>query len=136
ENPTRIPDSQGIPSSTFDEVVLAPWNDIAALERLMREHGSDLAAVITEPIMANMGCILPRERYLDRLRELTQDYGVPLILDEVVTGFRYAPDECKKYYSIHPDISTLGNAISAGFPIGAVAGPRPIRDRTLRSDNL
>src|SRR5216683_1207130 len=95
ENPTRIPDSQGIPSSTFDEVVLAPWNDIAALERVMREHGRDLAAVITEPIMANMGCILPRDGYLDRLSELTQDYGVLLIFDEVVTGFRYAPGGCQ-----------------------------------------
>jgi len=136
ENPTRIPDSQGIPSSTFDEVVLAPWNDIAALERLMREHGSDLAAVITEPIMANMGCILPRERYLDRLRELTQDYGVLLILDEVVTGFRYAPGGCQEYYSIHPDISTFGKALGAGFPIGAVAGPRAILDRMRWSDNM
>src|SRR5229473_6976239 len=65
ENPARIPDSEGIPPAIFDDVVLAPWNDAAALERIMREHGCELAAVITEPIMANMGCILPRERYLD-----------------------------------------------------------------------
>src|SRR5580704_5525502 len=64
ENPTRTPDSEGIPASTFADVVLAPWNDVAALERVMKQHGPSLAAVITEPIMANMGCILPRNGYL------------------------------------------------------------------------
>ena len=63
-----MPDSEGIPASTFDDVVLAPWNDVAALERVMKQHGRELAAVITEPIMANMGCILPRDGYLKRLR--------------------------------------------------------------------
>src|ERR1700685_1300716 len=82
ENPARIPDSDGIPASTFDDVVLAPWNDVAALERVMRQHGHELAAVITEPIMANMGCILPRAGYLERLRELTRDSGCLLIFDE------------------------------------------------------
>ncbi|HET7441180.1 MAG TPA: aminotransferase class III-fold pyridoxal phosphate-dependent enzyme, partial [Terriglobales bacterium] len=96
ENPTKIPDSEGIPAATFDDVVLAPWNDEAALERIMRKHGRELAAVITEPIMANMGCILPRDGYLQRLRELTRDYGILLILDEVVTGFRYAPGGCQE----------------------------------------
>src|SRR5712692_1007419 len=76
ENPRKIPDSAGIPPSTFDEVVLAPWNDVSALERVMRDHGRELAAVITEPIMANMGCILPRDGYLESLRELTSEHGV------------------------------------------------------------
>jgi len=71
ENPSRIPDSAGIPPATFDDVVLAPWNDVAALDGIMQNHGRDLAAVITEPIMANMGCIPPREGYLHKLRELT-----------------------------------------------------------------
>ena len=66
ENPARLPDSEGIPASTFDDVVLAPWNDVAALERVMRQHGRELAAVITEPIMANMGCIPPRDGYLKK----------------------------------------------------------------------
>src|SRR6266478_9548126 len=136
ENPTRTPDSEGIPASTFDDVVLAPWNDVAALERVMRLHGRELAAVITEPIMANMGCILPRDGYLQRLRELTQDYGVLLILDEVVTGFRYAPGGCQEYYGVTPDISTFGKALGAGFPVGAVAGPRSILDRLRSSENM
>ena len=129
ENPARIPDSAGIPPATFDDVLLAPWNDVSALERVMREHGHELAALITEPIMANMGCIPPRDGYLQRLRELTQQHGVLLILDEVVTGFRYAPGGCQEYYGIHPDLSTFGKALGAGFPVGAVAGPRSILDR-------
>jgi glutamate-1-semialdehyde 2,1-aminomutase len=136
ENPARIPDSEGIPPTTFDDVVLAPWNDVAALERVMQKHGRELAAVITEPIMANMGCILPREGYLQRLRELTRDYGALLIFDEVVTGFRYAPGGCQEYYGIRPDISTFGKALGAGFPVGAVAGPRSILDRMRWGENM
>jgi len=136
ENPARIPDSEGIPPATFDDVVLAPWNDIAVLDRVMQKHGRELAAVITEPIMANMGCIPPREGYLQRLRELTHEYGVLLILDEVVTGFRYAPGGCQEYYGIQPDISTFGKALGAGFPVGAVAGPRSILDRMRWSDHM
>ena len=136
ENPARMPDSEGIPASTFDDVVLAPWNDAAALERVMKQHGRELAAVITEPIMANMGCILPRDGYLQLLRSLTQQYGALLILDEVVTGFRYAPGGCQEYYGITPDISTFGKALGGGFPVGAVAGPRSILDRMRWSEHM
>ena len=102
----------------------------------MKQHGHELAAVITEPIMANMGCILPREGYLQRLRVLTREYNVLLILDEVVTGFRYAPGGCQQYYGIRPDISTFGKALGAGFPVGAVAGPREILDRMRWGDKM
>ena len=136
ENPARIPDSEGIPQSTFDDVVLAPWNDVVALEHVMKTRGRELAAVISEPIMANMGCIPPREGYLQKLRELTREYGIVLILDEVVTGFRYAPGGCQEYYSIQPDLSTFGKALGAGFPVGAVAGPRAILDRMRWGENM
>jgi glutamate-1-semialdehyde 2,1-aminomutase len=136
EEPRRIPDSEGIPSSIFDDVVLAPWNDVPALERVLRQHGHELAAVITEPIMANMGCILPRDGYLQRLRVLTQDCGALLILDEVVTGFRYAPGGCQEYYGVKPDLSTFGKALGAGFPVGAVAGPHSILDRLRWSERM
>jgi glutamate-1-semialdehyde 2,1-aminomutase len=136
ENPARIPDSEGIPLSIFDDVVLAPWNDVSALERILKADGHALAAVITEPIMANMGCILPRDGYLQRVRELTREYGALLILDEVVTGFRYAPGGCQEYYGIEPDISTFGKALGAGFPVGAVAGPRSILERMQWSDKM
>jgi glutamate-1-semialdehyde 2,1-aminomutase len=136
DNPARIPDSEGIPAATFDYVVLAPWNDVDALERVMGQKGHELAAVITEPIMANMGCIPPRAGYLEHLRELCSESGALLILDEVVTGFRYAPGGCQEYYKIHPDISTFGKALGAGFPVGAVAGPRAILDRMRWGDKM
>ena len=136
DHPTRIPDSRGIPSATFEDVVLAPWNDIAQLERVMGQHGSELAAVITEPIMANMGCVPPRDGYLQRLRELTQKYGVLLILDEVVTGFRYAPGGCQELFGIRPDLSTFGKALGAGFPVGVVTGARSILDQMRWADDL
>jgi glutamate-1-semialdehyde 2,1-aminomutase len=135
-NPARIPDSEGIPPSTFDDVVLTPWNDVAALERVLKQHRHELAAVITEPIMANMGCIPPREGYLRRLRELTQECGALLIFDEVVTGFRYAPGGCQEYYGVKPDISTFGKALGAGFPVGAVAGSRLILERIQWSETM
>ena len=127
--PARIPDSAGIPAGVFNDVLVAPWNDFEELERVFREHGDELAAVISEPIMANMGCILPREGYLRRLRELAREHGAVFILDEVVTGFRYAPGGCQELFGIQPDLSTFGKALGAGFPIGAVAGPRAILER-------
>jgi glutamate-1-semialdehyde 2,1-aminomutase len=136
ENPKKIPDSEGIPASVFDDVVLAPWNDVAALERVLREHGPELAAVITEPIMANMGCIPPRDGYLQQMRDLAHQYGALFILDEVVTGFRYAPGGCQQLYGLTPDLSTFGKALGAGFPIGAVAGPRAILDRMRWSEHM
>ena len=129
ENPARFPDSEGIPASVLNDVVLAPWNDIETLEKILREHGPDLAAIITEPIMANMGCILPEDGYLQKVCELAHDYDALFILDEVVTGFRYAPGGCQQYYGLKPDLSTFGKALGAGFPVGAVAGPREILDR-------
>ena len=129
ENPTRFPDSEGIPASVFDDVVLAPWNDLQALENILRQHGRELAAMITEPIMANMGCILPHDGYLQRVCELAHQFGALFILDEVVTGFRYAPGGCQQLYGLKPDVSTFGKALGAGFPVGAVAGPRAILDR-------
>jgi glutamate-1-semialdehyde 2,1-aminomutase len=136
ENPTRFPDSEGIPASVFDDVVLAPWNDLEALESILRRHGRELAAVITEPIMANMGCILPRDGYLQKVCDLAHEYGALFILDEVVTGFRYAPGGCQQHYGLTPDLSTFGKALGAGFPVGAVAGPRAILDRMRWGSNM
>jgi glutamate-1-semialdehyde 2,1-aminomutase len=136
ENPTKIPDSEGIPTSVFDDVVLAPWNDVAALKGVMREHGRELAAVITEPIMANMGCIPPRDGYLHAVRDLAHQHGALFILDEVVTGFRYAPGGCQQLYALKPDLSTFGKALGAGFPVGAVAGRREILDRMRWSEHM
>jgi glutamate-1-semialdehyde 2,1-aminomutase len=136
DNPTRFPDSDGIPASVFNDVVLAPWNDLEALESILRRQGRELAAIITEPIMANMGCILPRDGYLQKVRDLAHQYGALFILDEVVTGFRYSPGGCQQYYGLKPDLSTFGKALGAGFPVGAVAGPREILDRMRWGSNM
>lgn len=136
ENPTRLPDSEGIPASVFDDLVLTPWNDLKTLEGILRRHGRELAAVITEPIMANMGCILPRDGYLQKICDLAHQYGALFILDEVVTGFRYAPGGCQQLYRLNPDLSTFGKAMGAGFPVGAVAGPRAILDRMRWGANM
>src|SRR5579863_2132788 len=136
EKPARIPDSLGIPPAVFDDVLVAPWNDVARLERVIREHGKELAAVITEPIMANMGCIPPRAGYLQRLRELAQEHGALLILDEVVTGFRYAPGVCQELWGIKPDLSTFGKAMGAGFPVGAVTGRREILEQMRWGEHM
>ena len=136
ENPNRIPDSEGIPPATFDDVVLAPWNDIAALERAMRQHGRELAAVITEPIMANMGCIPPRDGYLQRLRELTQECGALFILRRSRNRIPLRPRRLSGVLRHPPDLSTFGKALGAGFPVGAVAGPRSILDRMRWGDHM
>ena len=136
ENPTKIPDSEGIPPSVFDDVIVAPWNDLPTLETILRRHGRDVAAIITEPIMANMGCIPPREGYLQSVRDLAHDHGALFILDEVVTGFRYAPGGCQQLFNLQPDLSTFGKALGAGFPIGAVAGRRAILDRMRWSEHM
>jgi glutamate-1-semialdehyde 2,1-aminomutase len=136
ENPAKIPDSEGIPQSVFDDVIVAPWNDLPALEAILRKQGHELAAIITEPIMANMGCILPGDGYLQAMCDLAHHYGALFILDEVVTGFRYAPGGCQQFYKLRPDLSTFGKALGAGFPIGAVAGPRSILDRMRWSEHM
>ncbi len=136
ENPTKIPDSEGIPASVFDDVIVAAWNDVPKLEAILQTHGQELAAIITEPIMANMGCILPRDGYLQHVCDLAHRYGALFILDEVVTGFRYAPGGCQQFYDLKPDLSTFGKALGAGFPIGAVAGPRAILDRMRWSEHM
>jgi glutamate-1-semialdehyde 2,1-aminomutase len=136
ENPTKIPDSLGIPASVFEDVVVAPWNDLPTLETILRRYGPELAAIITEPIMANMGCIPPRDGYLQAVSDLAHHYGALFILDEVVTGFRYAPGGCQQLYNLKPDLSTFGKALGAGFPIGAVAGPRAILDRMRWSEHM
>ena len=134
--PDPLPDSAGIPASTFGDVVLAAWNDFDVLEEVFRKQGHELAAVITEPIMANMGCIIPKPGYLKRMGELAHEYGALFIIDETVTGFRYAPGGCQEMYGLRPDLSIFGKALGAGFPIGAVTGKREILDRTRWGEGM
>jgi glutamate-1-semialdehyde 2,1-aminomutase len=117
--PSAVPDSGGIPRSLRDEMLIAPFNDLAVTKSLMQEHKADLAAVIVEPFQR---IIPPAPGFLQGLRDLTAEHGVPLIFDEVVTGFRLAYGGAQQYYGVTADICTLGKVIGGGFPLAAIAG--------------
>ena len=123
-----IPGSWGIPQETLRTVISIPWNDSTVLEKTIRDHGHELAAVITEPVMMNVGTIPPEDGYLQRIRELTEQYQIVMILDEIISGFRLAPGGAQELYGIKPDLATYAKALAAGFPISAVAGRREIME--------
>jgi len=104
------------------DTLILPWNDIPAVERAVEQHGSEIAAVITEPILCNGGCILPAPGYLQALREITGRRNIVLIFDEVITGFRVALGGAQQLSGVTPDLTTLGKAVAAGFPLSVVAG--------------
>ncbi|MEX2643522.1 MAG: aminotransferase class III-fold pyridoxal phosphate-dependent enzyme [Acetobacterales bacterium] len=116
---TALPDSAGIPAVLRDCMLVAPFNDLDAVERLVREHHDDLAGVMVEPFQR---VIPPVPGFLEGLRELTARYEIPLIFDEVVTGFRFAYGGAQAYYGVTPDICTLGKVIGGGLPLAAIAG--------------
>ena len=121
--PLPLPDSAGIPKSVRDEVIIAPFNDAAAVADLVREHRDELAGVIVEPFQR---IIPPLPGFLAALRKITAANGVPLIFDEVVTGFRLAYGGAQEYYGVVPDLCTLGKVIGGGFPLAAIAGKAEI----------
>jgi glutamate-1-semialdehyde 2,1-aminomutase len=128
ERSYMIPGSWGIPQETLKSVVSIPWNDRLVLERTVRDHAHELAAIITEPVMMNIGTVPPEDGYLQRIRELTEQHQIVMILDEIITGFRLAPGGAQELYKIIPDLATYAKALAAGFPISAVAGKREIME--------
>lgn len=121
--------SAGVPTSIAAETLVAPFNDLTALEEIITRFGDQLACVIIEPIPANMGVIIPDPEWLRRLRVLTIKCGAVLIFDEVVTGFRVAYGGAQTLLRIMPDLTTLGKIIGGGLPIGAVGGSRRLMRR-------
>jgi len=121
--PSAVPDSAGIPQSVRDEMLVAPFNDREMVASLVREHRDDLAGVIVEPLQR---IIPPAPGFLEALRKITAEHGIPLIFDEVVTGFRLAYGGAQEYYGVEPDICTLGKVIGGGFPLAAIAGREEI----------
>lgn len=119
---TPVPVGRGIPPAHYSTMVLAAWNDVAELERVLDRHRNDLAAVIVEPIMANKGFIPPEPGYLEALREITARLGVLLIFDEVVTGFRLRAGGAQELFSIRADLVTYAKAMANGATIGAFGG--------------
>ncbi len=123
-----IPGSAGVPEE-FTQLTLAlPFNDIDTLERAFKKFEHQIACVIVEPVVGNMGCVPPAPLYLDALREITLRDGALLILDEVMTGFRLAFGGAQERYGILPDLTTFGKIIGGGLPVGAYGGPREIMD--------
>ena len=120
-----LPDSPGVPAALAENTLTLPFNNIPALEEVFAQH-ADIAAVIIEPVVGNMGCVPPREGYLEAVRKITRDHGTLLIFDEVMTGFRIARGGAQERYGITPDITTLGKIIGGGLPVGAYGGSREI----------
>jgi len=120
-----LPDSPGVPASLAQNTITVPFNNVAALENVFAEH-ADIAAVIIEPVVGNMGCVPPREGYLEAVRTLTKQHGTLLIFDEVMTGFRLARGGAQELYGISPDITTLGKIIGGGLPVGAYGGSKDL----------
>ena len=124
-----IPGTPGVPARVVEQTLVVPYNDLDAVERLVRERGREIACVIVEPVAANMGVVPPRPGYLEGLRAVTEKAGILLIFDEVITGFRLAPGGAQERYRIEPDLTTLGKILGGGLPIGAYGGREEIMDR-------
>ena len=121
-----VPNSPGVPKAYAAHTLTAPYNDVQALEAAFDAYGETLAAVIVEPVAGNMNCVLPAGLFLQRLRELCTQYGVVLIFDEVMTGFRVAHGGAQALFGIRPDLTTFGKIIGGGMPVGAFGGKRDI----------
>ena len=120
-----LPDSPGVPASLAQHTLTVPFNDMAALADVFKEH-PDIAAIIVEPVVGNMGCVPPQPEFLEFTREVTTRYGALLIFDEVMTGFRLARGGAQEVYGITPDITCLGKIIGGGLPVGAYGGRKEL----------
>jgi glutamate-1-semialdehyde 2,1-aminomutase len=131
-----LPDSPGVPKGATTDTLVAPYNDLAAVEQLFAEADEEIAAVIVEPVAGNMGMIPPVDGFLDGLRRLTQGYGAILIFDEVMTGFRVSPTGAVGLYGIEPDLVTFGKVVGGGFPLAAYAGKREIMEHVAPAGTM
>ncbi|WP_303235142.1 glutamate-1-semialdehyde 2,1-aminomutase [Methanosphaera cuniculi] len=130
------PDSPGIPEESTRNTLLVPFNDEDALTRMINDNKGEIACIIVEPIMGNIGCVPPKDGFLQFLREITEENDIILIFDEVITGFRLSRGGAQEYYGITPDLATFGKIIGGGFPIGAICGRRELMEQFSPSGGI
>jgi glutamate-1-semialdehyde 2,1-aminomutase len=130
------PDSPGVPEEATRNTILVPFNDEDAIIQTINENKDEIACIIIEPIMGNIGCVPPREGYLKFLREVTEENNIILIFDEVITGFRLSKGGAQEFYNITPDLVTFGKILGGGFPIGAIAGKKEIVENFAPSGSI
>lgn len=123
------PDSAGVPADFARHTLVAEYNDVAGVRSLFKQYPREVAAVIVEPVVGNMGCVPPREGFLSALRSLCDEFGALLICDEVMTGFRVALGGAQQVYGVRPDLTCLGKVIGGGLPVGAYGGSADLMDR-------
>lgn len=126
-----VPNSPGVTAGTAQDTIVLEYNDVESLERTFRERGGQIAAVIFEPVVGNMGCVIPTPEFLQALRQLTTANGALLICDEVMTGFRVAYGGAQSLFGIEPDLTTLGKIVGGGLPVGAYGGRAEIMQQVL-----
>lgn len=123
-----VPDSSGVPAGATEDTLLAVYNDLAGVEKLFDSWGKEIAAVIVEPVGANMGVVPPKEGFLKGLRKLCTENGSLLIFDEVITGFRLAKAGAQEYFDVQSDLTTYGKIIGGGMPVGAYGGRKEVME--------
>jgi len=129
EQPQPVRWTAGLPDDIENQSLVLPWNDLPLVERALKERHAQIAAIITEPVMCNSGCIEPESGYLAGLRRLCDQYGCLLIFDEVITGFRLGLGGAQKYYHVVPDLAVFGKAMASGYPISVLAGKRSFMEK-------
>jgi glutamate-1-semialdehyde 2,1-aminomutase len=121
-HPRAVAAGPGVPRALEQTLAVLTWNDEDAIRAFMHERGGEVAAIVTEPVMLNTGCILPEPGYLEALREVADEHGALLIFDEVITGFRFARGGAQEFYGVRPDLTVLAKGLGGGFPVAAIGG--------------
>ncbi len=123
-----VPNSPGVTEGVARDTLIARYNDLSSVKRLIEANPKEIAALIVEPVVGNMGCVLPQDGFLEGLKSVCSSEGIVLIFDEVMTGFRLAPGGAQQIFGVAPDLTTLGKIIGGGMPVGAFGGKREIMD--------
>ena len=126
KSPNAVAWTQGLPERVAEEAFVLPWNDLELVEKLVKKHSGELAAIITEPVMCNSGCIPPEPGFLQGLRDLCDRHEILLIFDEVITGFRLGLGGAQAHFGVTPDLAIFGKAMASGYPISVLAGKRSV----------